>query len=120
MQASVTASPLHEKYAAAIDRESAREMLAKRLEAGAAKAEAEADARADAQGEKDGRADGDHASYPRTGSKPRSRSTSSRSSGSSGSQDSVVTEVLKSQAAKEFMRTAAREIARGVFGIGRR
>ena len=116
MQASVSASPLHEKYAAAVDRESAREMLAKRLEAGAAKAEAEADAR----GEKDGRADGDHASYPRTGSKPRSRSTSSRSSGSSGSQDSVVTEVLKSQAAKEFMRTAAREIARGVFGIGRR
>ena len=34
--------------------------------------------------------------------------------------DSVVTEVLQSAAAKEFMRTAAREIARGVFGVGRR
>jgi hypothetical protein len=31
-----------------------------------------------------------------------------------------MSEVLKSQVAKEFMRTAAREIARGVFKVGRR
>jgi hypothetical protein len=31
-----------------------------------------------------------------------------------------VGEVLKSKVAKDFMRTAAQEIARGVFKIGRR
>lgn len=100
MVATVTGSPLHATYAAALDRESAREILAARLEKGAAKAEAEQPAPAPKQ---------ERASYPEPSRAP------------SGSQpDSVVTEVLQSAAAKEFMRTAAREIARGVFGIGRR
>src|SRR5688572_104793 len=47
MTATVTGSPRHAKYAAAIDRESARERLAARLEEGAAKAEAEARAEAE-------------------------------------------------------------------------
>ena len=38
MEQAVQASPLHAKYAEAVDRESAREMLAARLEEGAAKA----------------------------------------------------------------------------------
>ncbi len=41
MEAQVKASPLFAKYAEAVDRESAREILAGKLEAGAAKAEAE-------------------------------------------------------------------------------
>ena len=41
MQATVAASPRSAKYAAVVDRESARELLAKKLEAGAAKAAAE-------------------------------------------------------------------------------
>ena len=57
MQATVAASPRHAKYAAVVDRESAREMLAKKLEEGAAKAAAEkaaADqAKADAKEAKD-------------------------------------------------------------------
>jgi uncharacterized protein len=103
MQATVTGSPLHAKYAEAVDRDSAHEMLARRLEEGAAKAEAEAAAepRAKAPAPK-------KASYPK------------RSGGSAPEPKDMVTEVLQSQAAKEFMRTAAREIARGVFGIGRR
>jgi hypothetical protein len=32
----------------------------------------------------------------------------------------MVVEALKSKVAQDFMRTAAREIARGVFRIGRR
>jgi hypothetical protein len=32
----------------------------------------------------------------------------------------MVTEVLKSKEARDLMRSAAREIARGVFKIGRR
>ena len=100
MQATVTGSPLHAKYAEAIDRDSAHEMLARRLEEGAAKAGAETQAEAPAPKK---------ASYPK------------KSSGSATkAKDSMVTEVLNSQAAKEFMRTAAREIARGVFGVGRR
>ena len=41
MEQAVKASPLHAKYAEAVDRESAREKLAAKLEAGAAKAKAE-------------------------------------------------------------------------------
>src|SRR4029077_14749881 len=41
MQQSVATSPLHAKYAETVDRESAREKLAAKLEAGAAKARAE-------------------------------------------------------------------------------
>jgi DNA helicase HerA-like ATPase len=104
----VAASLVKGKYDTTIDRESAREMLAARLEAGAAKARAEAEAPARAeQAEKAGGG----VPYPE---KPSSRSSKAKK------QDSMVADVLQSQAAKEFMRTAAREIARGVFRIGRR
>ena len=33
---------------------------------------------------------------------------------------SVVEDIMKSPAARDLMRTAAREIVRGVFGVGRR
>ena len=110
MAAAVTGSTLHATYATTVDRESAREVLATRLEKGAAKAEAERSApsgTAPAPAPKQPKQE--RASYPTpsrapTGSPP----------------DSVVTDLLESAAAKEFMRTAAREIARGVFGIGRR
>ncbi len=111
MTAAVGASPLHTKYAAVIDRDSARELLAQRLEKGAAKAEAEAGPEEPAgQGAGTGKVPRtDRVTYPAPSRAP-----------SSPQGDSVVTELLRSQAAKEFMRTAAREIARGVFGTGRR
>jgi DNA helicase HerA-like ATPase len=105
MAAAVTTSPLNGKYAVAVDRESARELLAQRLEAGAVKAQAEAEADRRAR-----EGDDQRISYPEP---PRRRATRSDDGG-------VVGEVLRSQAAKQFMRTAAREIARGMFNVGRR
>ena len=105
MQATVAASPRNAKYAAAVDRESAREMLAAKLEAGAEKAAAdkaaEEQAKADAEG-------GQGAQKPKS-SRRRTKE-----------EEGVVTQVVKSSAFKQFMRTAAAEIARGMFGTGRR
>jgi uncharacterized protein len=101
MTATVQASPLDPKYTEAVDRESAHEMLAARLEAGAEQAAAEArKAPAD-----------EHVSYPR---RPSGRSTKAGGSGD------VVQDIIKSPVTRDLMRTAAREIVRGVFGIGRR
>ncbi len=101
MQATVSASPLHPKYAETVDRDSAHEMLARKVEQGAEKA-AQEPSPAPPRGD-------DHVAYPKP---PRTRAPK---------QDkSVVTEVLQSSAAKQFMRTAAREIARGLFKTGRR
>ncbi len=99
MEATVVASPRHAKYATAVDRESAREMLAAKLEQGAEKAAAEKAAEAKAK------------------EKPATKSGSSRSS---KKEEGVVTQVVKSSAFRQFMRTAAAEIARGLFGTGRR
>ena len=95
MAATVEASPRFAKYAEPIDRESAREKLAARLEAGAGKAEKEA---------------------PRSApkSKPAPRRTDKKDDGG------VISDVVKSGAFKDFVRTAAREIARGMFKTGRR
>ena len=109
MQATVAASPRTAKYAAVVDRESAREILAAKLEAGAAKAAEEKaaaeQAKVDAKEAKE---------QPRR--RPRSRPSSRRTKEEEG----VVTQVVKSGAFKQFMRTAAAEIARGMFGTGRR
>jgi uncharacterized protein len=99
MDAAVKGSTLFGKYAETIDRDSAREMLAKKVEAGAATAQEE---------QKSGGTAG-KVSYPKqSGTKAAKPS------------DSVVEQVLKSSAAKQFARTAAAEIARGLFNIGRR
>jgi DNA helicase HerA-like ATPase len=92
MEAAVKASPLHDKYAEAVDRESAREILARKLEAGAARAE---------QQEK---------------AAPSSSHTSSRQK----KEKSVVEQVVTSTAFKQVARTAAREIVRGIFKTARR
>ncbi len=100
MQTTVEASPRHAKYAEAVDRESAREMLAAKLEAGARKAESEASEKA-----------ADKAPKPTTSGRSRTRPKE---------EDGLVEQVVKSGAFKDFMRTAAREIARGMFKTGRR
>ncbi len=102
MTATVTGSPRHAKYAAAIDRESARERLAARLEEGAAKAEAEARAEAEQKA---------------PSKRPKPSSTRAPKPDDDGG---LVRDVVESGAFKDFMRTAAREIARGMFGSGRR
>jgi DNA helicase HerA-like ATPase len=103
MEATVAASPRNAKYATAVDRESAREMLAAKLEKGAEKAAEEKAAE----------------------EKEKADATISKKSGSSSrrttkDEEGVVTQVVKSGAFRQFMRTAAAEIARGLFGTGRR
>ena len=93
METSVKSSLLHAKYFEAVDRESAREKLAAKLEAGAAKAEAEV-------AEK---------KVKKSPSRPRQQE-----------EGGIVSDVVKSAAFKDLMRTAAREIVRGVFKTGRR
>ena len=102
MQATVAASPRNAKYATAVDRESAREMLAAKLEKGAEKAAAEKAA--------EEKAKADAKTAKKSGSSSR-RSTKE--------EEGVVTQVVKSGAFRQFMRTAASEIARGLFGTGR-
>jgi DNA helicase HerA-like ATPase len=103
MEATVAASPRNAKYATAVDRESAREMLAAKLEKGAEKAAEEKAA--------EDRAKADAKTSKKSG--PSSRP-------STKDEEGVVTQVVKSGAFRQFMRTAAAEIARGLFGTGRR
>ena len=101
MEATVKASPLHATYAEVVDRESAREKLAARLEAGAEAARQEAEEKARAKQEK---------------AKPKAPSRAPRPQ----EDRDIVDQVVNSGAFKDFMRTAAREIARGMFKSGRR
>jgi DNA helicase HerA-like ATPase len=97
MDTAVKGSPLFAKYAEPVDRESAREKLAAKLEAGAAKAEAEEAAK-----------DQQKAPTPKAPAPRRKQ------------EKSMVEEVVTSTTFRQVMRTAAREIVRGVFKTGRR
>ena len=90
MDGAVAASPLRARYAEAVDRDSAHEMLARKLEE-AAPAPAEKRVR-----------------YPK---KP---------SPAPQEQGSIVHDILTSPVTKDLARRAAREIFRGVFGTARR
>jgi DNA helicase HerA-like ATPase len=95
----VTSSPLFAKYAEPVDRESAREKLAAKLEKGAAKAAEESAREGAAKSEPE---------PARSSRRPRREP------------DSMVEQVVKSTAFRQVMRTAAREIVRGIFKTGRR
>ncbi len=108
MEQSVTASTLFAKYAEPVDRESAREMLAAKLEAGAEAARQQQEAEEKATLEEKLRREGEGASKGRTSTRaPRQ-------------EKSTAEKVMGSSAFKQFARTAAREIVRGMFGTGRR
>ncbi|HXH80086.1 helicase HerA-like domain-containing protein [Nocardioides sp.] len=98
MEAAVRASPLYAKYAEEVDRESAREKLAAKLEEGARKAAEDAEVKDMAREQKAERV----------------------TRQSKKDDDGLVMDVVKSTAFKDFMRTAAREVARGMFKSGRR
>ena len=102
IKAAVAASPQHEKYGKAIDNESAREILTKRLEAGS-------------QAHDEEQAAGDKVAFPEDSSKG-SQSTSKKKD----EEESMFSKVVKSSAFKQFTRTAVREITRGIFGTSRR
>ncbi|MCW2760677.1 MAG: ATPase [Marmoricola sp.] len=109
MEQAVKASPLFAKYAELVDRESAREKLAAKLEEGAARARQEQDANEQATMEEKLRREADRAS-----SRTRSTGRSPRR------EKSVVEEVITSTTVRQVARTAVREIVRGMFGTGRR
>ncbi len=112
MQATVTGSPRYAKYAAPIDRDSAHEMLVAKVEEGARR---QAEEQAAQQAEADAAAARKEAE--KRAQKERSPGSTRRPSQDDGG---IVQDVVQSGAFKDFMRTAAREIARGIFGTGRR
>ncbi len=109
MEQAVKESPLFAKYAEPVDRESAHEILAAKLEEGAARARAEQEEKDQDTLEERLRKEGDRA----TSSRP-------RSTGRPRKQKSMVEEVVTSTTFRQVARTAAREIVRGMFGTGRR
>ena len=94
LTASVQASPISAKYTAVMDRESAYEKLAAKMQAGADRAEAEAKVR------------------PQT--EPEAAPKAQRH------EKSMVEQVVGSSAFRQFARSAGREIVRGLFGAARR
>ena len=116
MEATVRASPRYATYSETVDRESAREILAKKLEEGA-----EAD-RVEAERVEAERVEAEEAETPAKsgrGSGPRSTGRGVRKDDGGGAGE-IVKDVVQSSAFKQFMRTAAAEIARGMFGTARR
>jgi DNA helicase HerA-like ATPase len=98
MDAEVKGSPGWATYSQSVDRESASEKLAARIQAGADKAAAEAAGRQTA----------------RTGTKTTPKPKAAKP------QDSTFEKVVQSSTFKYAVRYAAREAVRGMFGIGRR
>ncbi|HEX6486531.1 MAG TPA: helicase HerA-like domain-containing protein [Nocardioidaceae bacterium] len=99
MDAAVSTSPLNARYAEVLDRDSAHEMLARKLEAGAAQEAAAREAERPRE---------QKISYPK------------KSSPVPQEQGSVVHDILTSPVAKDLARTAVREILRGALGTARR
>ena len=121
MQATVQASPLLSRYGVAVDPDSAKEMLARRLEAAAAtaaRAEAEEIAsREAAKGEKERSAAQKKidAEYDRMARQTQPRRTT-RSSSSRSASKTPIEQVLASPVAKTILS----EVMRGIFGNARR
>jgi uncharacterized protein len=118
----VAQSSLMARYGQAIDRDSAQEMLARKLEAGAAAAAAEqqraeeakrAQEAAEQQAKDDERA--------RVEAERAARATpSGRGRTSTRQQKSMVEQIVGSREARSVMATVGREIVRGLFGTARR
>ncbi|ANF33473.1 ATPase [Leifsonia xyli] len=125
VQATIAASPLQAKYGTPLDRDSAREMLGRKLDAAAAaatraqaqadaaKAAAEAQKQADAQTKADAKAQAAaQKEYERILRQTAPRSTSRRSS----SQKTVLEQVLGSKATRDILGS----VVEGIFGTRRR
>ncbi len=107
LQGIVSQSPLMARYGQPVDRDSAREMLARKLEEGARHAEEE---------QRQERED----EQRRQRMQEDSRQRPGNSRRSTRPEPGLVQSVTSSTAFKQFARTAAREIVRGLFGAGRR
>ncbi|MGD7788929.1 helicase HerA-like domain-containing protein [Propionibacteriaceae bacterium Y1700] len=98
MKAAVDGSPLMAKYGEEIDRESAREMLAKRLEDGAEHAAGE----------------------QKAGEAPAPQQQPAEPKGRQKKEKSFFEQVSSNTMVRQIGRTAVREVMRGLFGTGRR
>ena len=124
----IAASALMAKYGQAIDRDSAQEMLARKVEAGAAAAEeqaraaaeAEAKAKEDAAGLKE--ADRQAAAAQREAERQAAaqQKEAERQARIEANKPSLIEQVATSSVFKSFIRTAGNEIVRGIFGTARR
>lgn len=111
----IAASQLMGRYGTDVDRDSAHEMLARKLAAGAeaaererqARAAAEEDARRRAETEAEIRDDRRRSERPAVGTRSRR-------------EESVLEQVAGSGMVRDFARTAGREIIRSIFGTARR
>jgi uncharacterized protein len=99
----IAASSLMAKYGQAVDRDSAQEILARKVEQGAQAAQQEAEAQAQAQ-QREPEPERREPAQPRRQAR----------------QKSVIEEVAQSSVFKQFVRSAGREIVRGIFGTARR
>ncbi|MFP5416708.1 MAG: helicase HerA-like domain-containing protein [Actinomycetes bacterium] len=111
MASGVASSTLQARYGAAIDRESAYEVLNERLQAGAKSAAAEAAAADRAAAERDA---AEREDRERTAQAPRSTSRAPRR------EKSFFEKLTENTMVRQMARSAAREITRSVFGTGRR
>jgi uncharacterized protein len=114
----IAASALMAKYGRSLDRDSAHEILARKLQAGAEAAEQErldkeAAAEAEATAKKRARAQAQAEREARTAARSQSRSPQRR-------EKSMVEQITDSSAFKQFARTAGTEIIRSIFGTARR
>jgi DNA helicase HerA-like ATPase len=122
MQATVQASPLLARYGAAVDPDSAKEMLVRRLDAAAAAAaQAEATEAAAAQAAKSEKErlaaqKKIDAEYDRLARQSQPRRTTTRSSSTRRSSKTPIEQVLGSPVTKTILT----EVMRGIFGNARR
>lgn len=105
----IALSALMGRYGSPVDRESARELLARKLEAGAEAARQEQQARGAAE-----QAEARAADRPAPRSRTRTRAADRRE------ERGVVEQVVTSTVFRQFARSAGREIVRGLFGAARR
>ncbi|MDO5068221.1 MAG: DUF853 family protein [Propionibacteriaceae bacterium] len=106
LQAAVAASPLMERYGQSVDRDSAYEMLARKLEEGAKAAEQEQATAAQQEAP--------------VSSGPLRRSNSSGVGNTVAREAGKAVGQVARRGLMQFVRTATREIIRGLFGTGRR
>lgn len=117
LAAGVAASPLMAKYGEAIDRDSAREMLARKLDEGAKAAEAEAAAAE--QAKLDEAAAKERAKAEVAAAREAEREAKAEAK-RKANEKGVLEQVMGSSVVRDMARTAGREIVRSIFGTGRR
>lgn len=112
MEAGIAGSPLMAKYGQAIDRDSAREMLARKAEEGAQAAAAEAAGAEEAKRREQQAKDASKAEATAQRKAPRSKSK--------GQDKGVIDEVMNSPLIRDIARNATNQLVRSLFGTGRR